>query len=284
VMTSEGARIGYVSRHVAAHLAAGLDAWGGIWQAKVSSVWKQPPPHFLVSIQICFPLPPGVVIPEELDATTRLEDGPFGNSRFASGVTSIAQQTRSECVEFEHVPSESLENIPGGDPECPAPEIQLPSGPPDSLSGSLTSSQKDALSDLLDPTLGSLITELYLSGCCPWPYIGYEARNSHGICTGSMLEVAWPDFKIGVAIPANDVGSFDASGWTILPAASVSAAVMRSLFSIEAAPAQPIEIVPTEDMSPSVGITEDAFGTTETDLRHQQGPFSDDEPDEDIPF
>jgi hypothetical protein len=81
VIAACGAQIGYLSRHVAAHLAKGLDAWGGMSQAKVTSVWKQPFPHTLVSIEVCFPLPPGVSIPPELDSVVHIEDSPFTEAR-----------------------------------------------------------------------------------------------------------------------------------------------------------------------------------------------------------
>jgi DNA helicase-4 len=286
VMTSEGVRVGYVSRHVAAHLAAGLDAWGGISQAKVSSVWKQPPPHFLVSIQICFPLPPGVVIPEELDASSHLNDSPFAETRSPLKSVITAPLNPIEYVEPEQQWSEGSEDTSERSQDGSIPEPPSLDESSHSHSGSLTPAQENALGDLLDPSLASLITELYLSGCCSWPEIGYEARNSRGLCTGSMLEVAWPDSKIGIALASNDVGSFAASGWTYLPAATVSVLALRSLFSAASGQNSPTRMTQIVQLRPPtpIDIPADEPVITEMDHRYQHGPFMDDELDDDLPF
>jgi len=287
VVTPEGVRIGYVSRHVAAHLAKGLDAWGGTWQAKVGSVWKQPTPHFLVSIQICFPLPPGVVIPEELDAAGNLEDSPFGNSGPSPRPAATTPLTTAEDLKLERDSIESREDVPDASPDSLIPEKFSPDNPLPPRSGALTEAQEVALEDLLDPSLGPLIKDLYLSGCCPWPYIGYEGLDSQGRCTDSTVEVAWPDFKVGIALPANEVSRFHATGWKVLPAATVTASAIQRLFATatEAALSPEIESARQNDMpaspsnvSPSIGD----FPTTDRSFQH--GPFIDDEPDDDIPF
>jgi DNA helicase IV len=286
VLTAEGVRIGYLSRHVAAHLASGLDAWGGTSPAKVTSNWTQPPPHFHVAIQIAFPLPPGVVIPQELDAKAHLEDNPFVDTRPRANADRTPSPHPVDYVEPKQARSESAEDIPRSDPDESLPEIPSPDGPP-RLSGDLTQAQEDALGDLLDPSLGGLVTELYLSGCCPWPYIGYEGLDSQGRCTDSILEVAWPDFKVGIALPTNDVRPFVANGWTILPATSVNASAMRRLFAFEteAAPAHDKGSTRQADMPAT--RTEVGHGIGDfaiTDRSFQHGPFSDEEPDDDIPF
>lgn len=282
VMTPTGAQIGYVARHVASHLAAGLDAWGGVSQAKVTSVWKQPAPNFHVSIQICFPLPPGVVIPRELSAAAHLEDSPFANAR--PPVTTPPCPIKSVVAETDS--HDFDENILEQAPDALIPESPSPVDPSLSFSGSLSPSQEEHLGELLDPSIGSKITVLYLSGCCLWPKFGYEARDSNGLCTGSMLEVAWPDSKIGIALDSNDTGSFDTSGWTILPAATVTVTELRKLFS-EAddfvpptGMTQPAQITPP----PATEIPAHHPGTTDSDPRYQQGPFMDEMPDDDVPF
>lgn len=282
VMTSEGARIGYVSAKVAAHLARGLDAWGGTSQAKVTSVWKQPPPNFLVSVQICFPLPPNVAIPRELDANAQLEDNPFAVAR--PPVRATPHPIKS--VEAETVGDESGEITPRQTSAELLEEPQSPGEPLPSFSGSLTKAQEEALEGLLDPSLGSIITTLYLSGCCLWPEIPYEALDPRGICTGSMLEVAWPDSKIGIALASNDVDSFVTSGWTILPAATVSVTELRDLLSAADGLAAPSGMThPRKALSPtSTKIPADNPGTTENHHLYRKGPFMDDDADDDIPF
>lgn len=282
VMTSEGARIGYVSAKVAAHLARGLDAWGGTSQAKVTSVWKQPPPNFLVSVQICFPLPPNVAIPRELDANAQLEDNPFAVARPPVRATSHPIKS----VEAETVGDESGEITPRQTSAELLEEPQSPGEPLPSFSGSLTKAQEEDLEGLLDPSLGSIITTLYLSGCCLWPEIPYEALDPRGICTGSMLEVAWPDSKIGIALASNDVDSFITSGWTILPAATVSVTELRDLLSAADGLAAPSGMThPGKALSPtSTKIPADNPGTTENHHLYRKGPFMDDDADDDIPF
>jgi DNA helicase IV len=283
VVTAEGVQIGYLSRHVAAHLAAGLDAWGGSSQAKVTSVWKQPPPHFLVSVQICFPLPPGVVIPRELGANIHAEDSPLYSPKpkpREHGIPELAPAA----------PIATAEPMPAKQELHPPCDSAVGTQQPDhevcSQFEGLSSTQRADLDNLLEPGLGPLIAELYLTGCSDWPKIGYEGLDFDRRCTGSMLEVAWLDFKIGIALASNDVGSFETSGWTILPAATVTVALLRRLFS------------PANDPSPPTGMTHPVQttrppptklpandpGTTETDHCYQQGPFMDDEPDDDIPF
>lgn len=287
VVTAEGVQIGYLSRHVAAYLAGGLDAWGGTSQAKVTSVWTQPLPHFLVSVQICFPLPPGVVIPVELDAAAHLEDSPFTNSRPSSRSVATTPPKPFERLDPEQKRSDVSEDVLGTAPDMLNSESAPLDKPRLLLSGALTQAQETALEDLLDLNLGTLITELYLSGCCPWPYIGYEGLDSEGRCTDSILEVAWPDFKVGIALPTNEVSPFVATGWTILPAATVTVSAIQKLFAVDTAAAPSpdkesaqqtgVPATPT-DVSPSIGD----FPTS--DRRFQHGPFIDEDPDDDIPF
>ena len=286
VLTAEGVRIGYVSRHVAAHLAPGLDAWGGTSQARVTSNWTQPRPHFHVVIQIAFPLPPGVVIPPELDAKAHLEDNPFVDTRPPAKADVTPPPHPNDHVEPRQPRSESGEEISESDPDGRLPEIPSSAGPPQ-LSGNLTQAQEDALGDLLDPSLGGLITELYLTGCCPWPYIGYEGLDSEGRCTDSLLEVAWPDFKVGIALPTNEVSRFRSTGWTILPAATVTASAIQRLFETAAeTAASPRQETTKQSEEPATPIKESpSIGDfPATDRRLQHGPFIDEDADDDIPF
>ena len=432
VTTEVGVQIGYLSRHVAAHLAHGVDALGGVLPAIVSSVWKQPVPHFLVSVQISFRLPEGVHIPLELSPTAP-EESPFATrpTRIRPTVpapkppsapddpdptgfnsishppapplaaaptlptnpeplprldpntaptpqvdqvesTPVEMNTPSQRVEIHHtqVAGVSQENgapairglhvgdaikleretshptdvnavrvttidarvlgyiphllatriasridglggrlsatvaaialggsnrtdldlfiefeIPAHDPAPlqseplvqPTPPMQPAScGPPPADPSSfakLSSNLQSELAELGDEPLRHLIAELYLTGTCGWPTLGYEAIDASGRCTGSMLEIAWPDNKIGIATPANDVGSFKASCWKILPVATVSAIDLRNLFEAGNGQDTPTEMVGANDPT-----------STETETRFQHGPFFDEEHDDDIPF
>lgn len=144
-----------------------------------------------------------------------------------------------------------------------------------SLLDDLPPSLQSQLTDLSEERLREVIADLYLSGACGWPTFGYEAIGPDGRCTGSMLEIAWPDNKIGIATPVNDDTSFIASGWKILPAATVSVVALTSFF--DAATGQSITEPPIE--SPA-----DNPEAAEMDHRHKHGPFMDVEPDEDFPF
>lgn len=256
VKTEEGVQIGYLSRHVAAHLANVFDAHGGKWKARVTSIWKQAPPHFLVSVEIGFLLPPGVVIPLELDATAQLEDNPFHSPH---PPILLPAQTKA---------APELCPPPYSEPEVPAlvPATVQPVGAaphsPTTIFGSLTPAQEIEIADLGEPRLRSIITEAYLSGTCPWPVIGHEGVDSRGRCTDSMLEVAWPDQKIGIYLPTSNVSSFSATGWVILPAAAVSVEMLRSI------------------LSASTSCDAHESGTN----HYQNGPFLDDETDDNIPF
>lgn len=95
----------------------------------------------------------------------------------------------------------------------------------------LTASQESELKGLIETRLAQTITELYVGGECPWPVIGYDGVDSKGVCTGSQLEVAWPDFKIGINSPSDDISSFASSGWAILPAATVNVEMLKAIIS-----------------------------------------------------
>lgn len=285
VVTTEGVHIGYLSRQVSAHLAEGLDAWGGFSQAKVTTVWTQPPPHFHLSIQICFPLPPGVSIPQELDEKAELENSPFDSPRpkprehklpeiveTAPIVTSVPTPTEPEPI----APPASTSDSHLSDHETPPSHYE-----------SLSPSQREDLENLLEPRLAPLIAEMYLAGCSDWPEIGYEGRDSDGRCTGTMLEVAWLDFKIGIAIPANDFRSFAQAGWSIVQAATTTAPELQSLFAAKSESTAPAAAIPpsqTNPAAPDIGEMPPNKDYTDSNIHHQYGQFYDDVPDDDIPY
>jgi DNA helicase-4 len=223
VLTSQGEQIGYLSKQVAGYLAKTLDKMGVSHDAKVSSVWKQPIPHFFVRIEVCFRLPVGINIPSDLGRSYSVKPA------------SIAQPKT-----VTDPPTAGLSQTAVTTPTPAASQM---------VSGSLTPAQDSELALIGDSRLRPLITELYLSGACPWPVIGYEGRDSTHHCTDSMLEVAWPDQKIGIYLPTNIVTTFAANGWVILPAAAVTLDMLRSvLSSASPSPSEPPRVEPQVDL------------------------------------
>jgi hypothetical protein len=86
--------------------------------------------------------------------------------------------------------------------------------------------------ELLDPTLQTLLVPLLKQGSLPWPEFGYEGTSSSGQCGTSILEVAWPGVKVGIALPENDADQFENQNWTIFPGATVSAEPLLKAISI----------------------------------------------------
>lgn len=87
--------------------------------------------------------------------------------------------------------------------------------------GNLNSDQIEEL-ELLDPVLQPLLVPLLKRGALPWPEFGYEATSSSGQCASSILEVAWPKIKVGIALPENDTGHFENQNWTLFSSQDVS--------------------------------------------------------------
>jgi hypothetical protein len=67
-----------------------------------------------------------------------------------------------------------------------------------------------------------LLVPLLKRGALPWPEFGYEATSSSGQCASSILEVAWPKIKVGIALPENDTGHFENQNWTLFSSQDVS--------------------------------------------------------------
>jgi hypothetical protein len=283
VVTSDGVQIGYLSKHVTSHLAPYLDAWGGLSQARVVSVWKQPEPHFHVTVQICFPIPPGAVIPRELDQKSQWDDDPFGAPRKKRKDTPLIDPYSEDSGPSEPEISDSI-----------VEPAQSPLNPSDPESEKITVSyeglsepQRLQLDNLLEPRLAPIIAELYLSGCSDWPQIGYEGCDANNICTGSMLEVAWLDFQVGIAIPGNDIRSFEQAGWIILPASTATFSELQALFQKGAAQMPASHVNSTAEpyeppISAGTQLSEEDF--IDTIKRIRSGAFIDDDPDDDIPF
>jgi hypothetical protein len=94
----------------------------------------------------------------------------------------------------------------------------------------LTEKQSEEL-ELLDPSLQPVLVPLLKSGSIPWPEFGYEATDEQGRCGTSMIEVAWPLQKIGIALPTNEIKDFEEDGWTILSLESLDSADLETLFN-----------------------------------------------------
>lgn len=69
---------------------------------------------------------------------------------------------------------------------------------------------------MLDPLLQPVLIPLLKNAKVPWPEFGYEAIDDQGRCGTSMLEVAWPKLKVGIALPTDDISGFEKSGWIII--------------------------------------------------------------------
>ena len=251
-----GTKIGYISRHVASQLAKGLDAWGGVSQAKVTSVWKQPHPHTHVSIDICFPLPPGVVIPVELDHVAQMEDSPFDSPRKPHQVSSTVMK------------------------QAPSPADSIPThqdGKPVSAThnrSTLSAAEREELDLIADVHLRDLIATLAIEQSIPFPTVGFDGGTGD-VADGSMLEVAWPDYKIGIAIPENQIGTFERRQWTIFRSGTITPNDLRKAFGT----------LPdfSDDVTPPIDL-DDEFKKFET--HHPSGTAFeiDDEPHDGIPY
>lgn len=271
VMTSQGEQIGYINRRIASHLAKGLDAWGGSWNARVRTVFYQPPPHKHASVKICFPLPPGVTIPDDLCNSDQVEENPFGSpmiKEYERPQGLLSEDNTSSGVDAAEEPLAS----PG---QNPISQTIVTDDNSHAIDWSaLSQHQRELLENLIEPRLAPIIAELYLDGCSDWPEIGYEGRDATGRCTGTMLEVAWLDFRIGVAIPSNDFRSFVEAGWTIIQASTATSAELRQLFQARS------------ELSSRASGTPNPQPIDFTDIikRIQQGSFHDEDPDDDIPY
>ena len=85
--------------------------------------------------------------------------------------------------------------------------------------------------ELLDPGLQPLLVPLLKEAILPWPEFGYEATSSSGQCSSSILEVAWPEQKIGIALPSDETTAFEADDWTIFSSDLLSAESLSQAFS-----------------------------------------------------
>jgi hypothetical protein len=98
-------------------------------------------------------------------------------------------------------------------------------------STSALSEEQMELLELLDPSLQPVLIPLLKEAAIPWPEFGYEAIDEQGRCGNSMLELAWPEKSIGIALPPNDIEDFLKAGWTVLLPADLDADTLQALFN-----------------------------------------------------
>lgn len=97
----------------------------------------------------------------------------------------------------------------------------------------LSSEQREEL-EMIPTSLQLILVPLLVSGAIPWPEFAYESMDENGRCGTSMIEVAWPNQKIGIALPTNYTSDFEKDGWNILPSESLDAATIQKLLTPEA--------------------------------------------------
>ena len=101
----------------------------------------------------------------------------------------------------------------------------------ESTTGETLSGEQLEELELLDPGLQPLLVPLLKEAVLPWPEFGYEATTSSGQCSSSILEVAWPEQKIGIALPQDEASAFEADDWTIFPSDQISTESLSQAFS-----------------------------------------------------
>lgn len=107
-------------------------------------------------------------------------------------------------------------------------------GTPNQLGRTLSAGQLRDLENLqeaLREPLSALLKSLHLDHDVPWPEFGYEGVDASGACDGSLLEVAWPDHRVGIGLPSDTVDPLLARAWTIYSADGVSITELLSHFS-----------------------------------------------------
>ena len=77
--------------------------------------------------------------------------------------------------------------------------------------------------ELLHPSIQGTLVPLLKSGKITWPKMSFEGISSDGTCNTSLLEVAWPDKKVGVFVDGDDTSSFEKQGWHLISSDQLSA-------------------------------------------------------------
>jgi len=77
--------------------------------------------------------------------------------------------------------------------------------------------------ELLHPSIQGTLIPLLKAGKIAWPEMSLEGTSSDGTCNTSLLEVAWPDKKVGVFVEGDDTSSFEKQGWHLISSDQLSA-------------------------------------------------------------
>ena len=86
------------------------------------------------------------------------------------------------------------------------------------LDAQLTDDQKEELEDLgetFGPALPPILATLHRDLKQEWPATPFEGLSNSGVIE-AQLEVAWPDDKVGLFLPGDDVGIFRKQGWRLI--------------------------------------------------------------------
>jgi hypothetical protein len=159
-----------------------------------------------------------------------------------------------------------------------------PSVSPPLKPSSLTSDQNKELSRIEDCRLRKIIIELFISETCGWPVIGFEWQDAKPNATNSKLEIAWPDLKIGIYLPSNNVIAFVTAGWVILPTATVSVEILRSVLSSTIQLASACSSAePHAEQSPT-GTQMSGEDFIDTITRIRSGAYFNENSEDNIPF
>ena len=264
VLTIDLRSLGHIPKPLAARLARRFDELGGQLQATVTAMNPGTINGTYLSLSIQFEIP-------GLDTAQLAVPSPPSASHLPTSADPAARLSPQEILDA--VNAELAASVANPTPEDLAP----------AQSPCLAPSQQNELADLGDERLRRLITDLYLGGSCAWPTFGYEGMDRGGRCTGSMLEIAWPDFKVGIALPTNDVASFVTNGWMICAAATASERILRAFFtgSSETSTSAPQSAIPAT-VKPTSPLDLDAEFENFRN-RYPYGATSIDD-DDDIPF
>lgn len=100
---------------------------------------------------------------------------------------------------------------------------------PDTPPTSLSEEQLEEI-ELLDPGVAPSLVPLLKAGELGWPEFGYEGTNASGTCVSCMLEVAWPDRKLGIALEGEDPNHFTSQGWTVISSAILDSETIKTTY------------------------------------------------------
>jgi hypothetical protein len=83
---------------------------------------------------------------------------------------------------------------------------------------------------MIDSEILVKIATVLKSGQLPFPEVGYEFKGSDGLIGTCLIEVAWPEQKIGLVTSDEDRPAVESAGWTVFTPAQIDATHLLSLF------------------------------------------------------